>query len=103
MPTSTDLQHLTLVAAICSALLLKRLCAAPGASFLARHAPPLQCPFSRLLLPPGPACALALARAVAPLTLPPLVGPWAGGGGKEALRGGDPLESAAQRRVLGWW
>ena len=36
-----------------------------------------------------------MARAVAPLTLPPLVGPWAGDGRKEALRGGDPLESAA--------
>ena len=55
MPTCTDLQHLTVVAAICSALLLKRLCAAPRASFLATHPLPLQCPFSRLLFPPRPA------------------------------------------------
>lgn len=52
-------------------------------------------PFPQASLSPGASCGLALARAVGPLALPPLAGPGAGAGGKEALRGGGPPESAA--------
>lgn len=94
MPTCTAVQHLTVVAAICSALISRGSMCHLELAFWPGTQPPMQCPFSRLLFPPD---RLALARALAPLTLPPHTGSWAGGGGNKALRGGDPsLESAGK-------
>lgn len=94
MPTCTAVQHLTVVAAIYSALISRGSMWHLELAFWPGTQPSMQCPFSRLLFPPDH---LALARTLAPLTLPPHTGSWAGGGGKKAVRGGDPsLESAGK-------